>query len=78
MIELFSPSAITAIRITSLVNPGSVDTSCTDSGEVVSTGVGVGATGVTVGGGETVGNTGSEQALAAMRDRASSAKNPVR
>ena len=33
-------------------------------------GVGVGATGVTVGGGETVGNIGSEQALAARSDTA--------
>ena len=55
LIEIFSSSAITAIRITSLVSPGSVDTSSTGSGEEISMGVGVGATGVTVGGGETVG-----------------------
>jgi len=51
----------------SLVNPGSLTTTSTGAGELVSAGVGVGATGVTVGGGETYGITGSEQALAPSR-----------
>ena len=74
-IERFSPSAITAIRIVSLVNPGSVTVSSTGSGEVVSIGVGVGATGVTVGGGDTDGKMGSEHALATRSGTTSRTKS---
>tara|TARA_Y100001970_G_C13867040_1_gene667089 strand:- start:349 stop:750 length:402 start_codon:yes stop_codon:yes gene_type:complete len=63
LIEEFPPSAITAIRIVSLVRPGSLTVSSTgeDESSTIGVGIGVGATGVTVGGGETDGTIGSEQ-----------------